>query len=416
MNNWTVYTIEECCDILDSHRIPLNKEQREKIPGNIPYYGANGVQDYINDFIFDEDLILIAEDGGNFEQFATRPIAYRISGKSWVNNHAHVLRAKEGFDQGVIFYSLVHKNILSFIVGGTRTKLNQTELRSITLSLPPCQEQTQIAEVLSTIDCVIKQTEALIAKYRRIKTGLMHDLLTRGIDEKGNLRDPATHKFKTSPLGPIPQEWEVVRLERIADAIDPQPDHRAPPEVRDGEPYVGVGDFNPDGSINFESCRKVALEAVFKQQKRFQIEEGDVLFGKIGTIGVPRQLPHSVRYALNANTVIIKPKENAYFLFSCIRSPLVEDQIKLQTHLTSQPAFGIQKIRALLIPKPSEDEQRQIAEILEVQDNKIRSEETFLAKLLRLKTGLMQDLLTGKVSVSPLVGVGEPMSKLKPSD
>ena len=95
--NWSTWTIEECCDILDNKRIPVNSEEREKRIGDIPYYGANGLQGYIDDFIFDEHLILIAEDGGRFDEFTTRPIAYRISGKSWVNNHAHVLRAKTGF-------------------------------------------------------------------------------------------------------------------------------------------------------------------------------------------------------------------------------------------------------------------------------------------------------------------------------
>ncbi|MBL7791603.1 MAG: restriction endonuclease subunit S [Saprospiraceae bacterium] len=120
--DWRTVTINDCCEILDSQRVPLNAEQRAKIQGNIPYYGANGVQGYISEYLFDEALILMAEDGGNFEQFSTRPIAYKISGKSWVNNHAHILKAKQGYNQDFVFYSLVHKNILYFIQGGTRSK------------------------------------------------------------------------------------------------------------------------------------------------------------------------------------------------------------------------------------------------------------------------------------------------------
>jgi type I restriction enzyme S subunit len=85
---WASVAISECCEILDSKRIPVNAEEREKRIGDIPYYGANGLQGYIDDFIFDEPLILIAEDGGRFDEYSTRPIAYRISSKSWVNNHA----------------------------------------------------------------------------------------------------------------------------------------------------------------------------------------------------------------------------------------------------------------------------------------------------------------------------------------
>jgi type I restriction enzyme S subunit len=103
-------SINDSCHILDYLRVPLNGEERKKIKGNIPYYGANGVQGYINNYIFNDDLILLAEDGGNFEEYQNRPIAYRISGKSWVNNHAHILKAKDGYDQDFIFYSIVHKD------------------------------------------------------------------------------------------------------------------------------------------------------------------------------------------------------------------------------------------------------------------------------------------------------------------
>ena len=179
VNDWSRWKLEDCCDILDSKRIPVNAKERHKRIGDIPYYGANGQQGFIDDFIFDEPLILIAEDGGQFDEFATRSIAYRVCGKSWVNNHAHVLRAKSGFCQDAVFYTLEHKDIQPFIVGGTRAKLNQRALRSIEISLPRDEtEQIKIAEVLSTVDRVIEQTEALIAKWQRIKTGLMQDLLT----------------------------------------------------------------------------------------------------------------------------------------------------------------------------------------------------------------------------------------------
>lgn len=165
IEEWDAVTIDECCEVLDRKRIPVNGEEREKRIGEVPYYGANGIQGYIDGFIFDEPLVLIAEDGGLFDEYETRAIAYCITGKSWVNNHAHVLKAKDAFCQDAIFYSLEHKDIQSFIVGGTRSKLNQSALRSITISLPKSKpEQTKIADILSTVDRAIAQTEALIAK------------------------------------------------------------------------------------------------------------------------------------------------------------------------------------------------------------------------------------------------------------
>jgi type I restriction enzyme S subunit len=404
VEGWKTVTIESCCEILDNKRIPINAEEREKRFGNVPYYGANGIQGYIDDYIFDEDLILIAEDGGYFNEFAMRPIAYRVSGKSWVNNHAHVLKAKSGYSQDIIFYFLEHKDIQPFIVGGTRAKLNQNELRSVILYLPESElEQTKIAEILDTIDEAIARTDSLIQKLKLMKAGLLNDLLTCGLDENGELRDPIKHpeQFKDSVLGRIPREWEVDRFERLSDAIDPQPDHRAPPEVNDGEPYIGVGDFHPDGSIDFESCRKVSSIAVDKQQRRFCIELGDILFGKIGTIGLPKFLPQvGRRYALNANTVLIKPKSCPSFVLWLLQSHYVEKQIQFETHSTSQPAFGILRIRAMKIPIPPLGEQERIVAILNAHNDRVITEETYLNKLKRQKQGLMHDLLTGKVRVT----------------
>jgi len=134
---WEELSVNACCEILDSHRIPLNSEERSKRKGPYPYYGANGIQDYIDEFIFEGDAVLLAEDGGNFDEYDTRPIAQWVTGKFWVNNHAHILRAKSGILDKWVFYSLVHKNILKFINGGTRAKLNQSDLKEIEIIIPP---------------------------------------------------------------------------------------------------------------------------------------------------------------------------------------------------------------------------------------------------------------------------------------
>ena len=115
---WEVKKIDELCILFDNKRVPLNDDIRQKMQGYIPYYGANGIVDYIDSYIFDENLILLAEDGGNFEEWKIKPIAYKISGKSWVNNHAHVLKNKIGYSLEYIFYKLEHKDITFYISGG----------------------------------------------------------------------------------------------------------------------------------------------------------------------------------------------------------------------------------------------------------------------------------------------------------
>ncbi len=174
-----VKTLEQLADCLDGLRIPLNEHERATMKGDYPYCGANGVLDYVNGYVIDDDIILIAEDGGYFDEYETRPIAYRVKGKCWVNNHAHILKAKTGFDQGFLFYSLVHKNILPFLASGTRAKLNKSQLKKIEVTLPIDEaEQNAVAEVLIDMDAEIAALEQRREKTLALKQAMMQELLT----------------------------------------------------------------------------------------------------------------------------------------------------------------------------------------------------------------------------------------------
>jgi len=140
----------DVCDILDSKRIPISEEKR--IKGVYPYYGANGIQGYINDYIFDEELVLLAEDGGNFGS-KTKPIAYKISGKTWVNNHAHVLKAKDEIvSTDFLLYSLMFYDVTKLITGTTRKKLTRIGMEKINLFIPSLDIQNKITNNLQKIE------------------------------------------------------------------------------------------------------------------------------------------------------------------------------------------------------------------------------------------------------------------------
>jgi type I restriction enzyme S subunit len=176
---WKEVKLGEIAYCLDNLRVPLNSEERDKMKGEIPYCGANGVIDYVNDFVIDDDIILMAEDGGYFDEYETRPIAYRMKGKCWVNNHAHILKAKENFNHSFLFYSLVHKNVIPYISGGTRAKLNKKHLLQIKINAPvDSEEQTAIAEILQTADKEIELLEKKLEAFKTQKKGLMQVLLT----------------------------------------------------------------------------------------------------------------------------------------------------------------------------------------------------------------------------------------------
>lgn len=175
---WSKVHLKDSAECLDNRRVPLNAEERSKMQGNIPYWGANGVVDYVNKFIFNETIVLLAEDGGYFDEYATRPIANLSYGKSWVNNHAHILRAKANCSNEWLYYSLVHKNILGFVNGGTRAKLNKKDMLMIGLLLPPLDEQKKIVDVLSCADLEINNLENKLEALKQEKKALMQQLLT----------------------------------------------------------------------------------------------------------------------------------------------------------------------------------------------------------------------------------------------
>lgn len=175
---WRKVRLEEISECLDNKRRPLNSTERERMRGNIPYYGANGIVDYVNDFIFDERLILLAEDGGHFNDFMNKPIAMRIDGKAWVNNHAHILRIT-GADFDFIYFSLVHKDIRKYINGTTRGKLTKSDMLSIELKLPiDIKEQMHISKLLSNVTTEIQLLDKEITELKQQKKGLMQLLLT----------------------------------------------------------------------------------------------------------------------------------------------------------------------------------------------------------------------------------------------
>ena len=130
--------------------------------------------DYVNDFTIDDSIILIAEDGGYFDEYDSRPIAYRIKGKAWINNHAHILKAKKEHCQDFIFYSLEHKDITPFITSGTRANLTKGELSNIEISAPSSfPEQYKIAEHIAAIDNVLAAYKIQLEKARQLKAGMM---------------------------------------------------------------------------------------------------------------------------------------------------------------------------------------------------------------------------------------------------
>ena len=132
---WKKYRLSDIAEFHNSKRIPLNSRERENQKGTFPYYGASGIVDYVNDFIFDGDYVLISEDGENLRSRNT-PIAFKVSGKFWVNNHAHIVKGKESFINDWIVYFFQNLDLNPFITGAVQPKLNKENLQLIEITIP----------------------------------------------------------------------------------------------------------------------------------------------------------------------------------------------------------------------------------------------------------------------------------------
>ena len=387
---WKEVKLGDFCDILDNQRIPISSEKRAEIKGNIPYFGANGVQDYINDFIFNETLVLLAEDGGNFNDYQTRPIAYMIHGKSWVNNHTHVLRAKNG-ENYFLFYSLVHKDITSFINGGTRTKLNRGELVKIPIFIPPLEEQKKIADILSTIDKKIVFVEENISATQELKKGLMQKLLTEGIGHT---------EFKDSELGRIPESWEVKYFKEYAKISVGIATSTTEHFVEKGIPLVRNQNIK-ENKFDFKELLYIS-EKFSEDNKTKKIKENDLLVIRTGYPGLTAVVTKEMEGWQTFTTLIVKPNFNlidSNFVAYYMNSPFGKNNLSKLEAGGAQKNLNSKSLEKLNIPVAPLKEQKQIAEILSTVDKKLENLKEKKEAFKKLKKGLMQKLLTGEVRV-----------------
>lgn len=188
---WEEKKLGEIALCLDSQRVPVEKNRREE--GEIPYYGANGVQGYVKNWLFDGEYVLLAEDGGHYNEYSSKPIAQFIQGKAWVNNHAHIIEANDKNNTKFLFYSLEHKDIRKYINGSTRGKLTQGDMWKILLYIPSLPEQQKIADFLSTYDRQIDIQSQRVEAMKTRKKGLLQKIFSQEI----RFKDAEGREFPT---------------------------------------------------------------------------------------------------------------------------------------------------------------------------------------------------------------------------
>lgn len=377
-SDWKEYKINDVADIFDNLRIPVTKNQRKA--GNIPYYGANGIQDYVSGYTHDGEFVLIAEDGANDLQ--NYPVTY-TSGKIWVNNHAHVLAGVNSkADTRFLAYLLKTVDFSAVLVGGTRAKLNGKTLKNIEVTLPErLKEQQTIASVLSDFDEHIDNLSELIEKKKAIRDGALEDLVT------GRTR-----------LDGFSGEWESQTINdfiKIKRGASPRPIESYLTINTDGVNWIKIGDAPRYGKYIESTKERIAPSGA---NHSVMVFPDDFLLSNSMSFGRPYIL--KVKGCIHDGWLRLydfQEKADKDFLFYLLSTQNVQSQ-----YIEAASGSGVQNLNKDVVGEvkvvlPSLTEQQAIAQVLSAMDEEIEALEDEEMKMVQIKEGAMDDLLTGRV-------------------
>lgn len=330
----------------------------------------------------------------------------QIGFRGYCSTDILVLQTRQGAHPGFaarIFQSdMVFEAAVQTAIGTKMPRTSWEYLKALHVFVPPLPEQRRIAEILDAADEAIRQTERVITKLKAVKAGLLHNLLTRGLDKDGHLRDPQarSEQFRDSPLGRIPREWEVAE---ISSCIEFVTDYRGktPPYVNEGIPAISAENI---GNGRIKSITKYVTPEVYRRwlTRGYPLPD-DVIFTTEAPVGEVALLPADQTYLLTRRLIALRPNVNIlrkrflYWYLFRVKQKEVWDAF---THGSTVPRILKPDILRFMIPLPESGEQDCIIAVLDAHDARIRAEEATLAKLRQVKRGLMDDLLTGRVRVA----------------
>jgi type I restriction enzyme S subunit len=340
-----------------------------------------------------------------------------INGKVGISNQQiNAVVVKEEFDFKYIYYLLYHfKNrFKNFAPMTTIQIINKTEFGLFEFTLPPFPQQKKIANILSTCDEVIEKTEAAIAKYQALKQGMMHDLFTRGIDvNTGKLRpsyQDAPELYEESKLGMIPKEWDVINFEEATEIITDFTANGSFESLRINVKYYYEVNYGrlirlTDLRQNLQTDGVYVDKAGFDYLAKSALRENDIMLANVGEYTGFACLMPKVNYpaTMAPNMFLVRTNQelfDAKFMYYFMTFPSFTNQVDNVSASSATKLLNKTNFRAMELPKPSIDEQKLFGTSLEAINEKIQTEQSALAKYQQLKSGLMQDLLTGKVEVS----------------
>lgn len=386
-DGWTTASLRPLVDVLDNRRIPVNSDERAKRLGDVPYFGATGQVGWINDFIFDEEILLIGEDGAPFFD-KSKPIAYIVSGKSWVNNHAHALRANcEVTSNYYLKYYLDWFDFNGYVNGTTRLKLTQAAMNSIPVRVPPLAEQLRIVAKLALLLGKVSSSQqrlaripALLKRFRQsVLAAACSGKLTADWREEGRETESAQalrsrirfelgrhlvpKEWDEQPFE-VPQSWEWVQADDLCRKSSTITYGVLKPVwVGQGVPTVRVQDMK-NGVIAVEGVGHCSPDRAAKFSKT-SLELGDLLIAKDGaTLGKTAFVPASLVGGNVTQHVLRFPITtcvSTVFVRFVIDSRYGQEWMRLETKGVALPGVNVGDFRRMPIPLPPLAEQQEIA-------------------------------------------------------
>ena len=383
---WEIKQLSVIAENLDNKRVPITENERTK--GDVPYYGASGIVDYVNDYLFDEDLLCVSEDGANLVA-RTYPIAFPIAGKTWVNNHAHVLRFDKPARQKMVEDYLNSTDLRGFITGMAQPKLNRAMLDIIPIPMPEPGEQQRIADCLSSLDACVATQGRKVEALKAHKQGLMQELFPREGENLPRLRFP---EFRNA------RGWEDRKLGSMANKIG-----------SGITPLGGDKTYTPTGrpfirSQNVGWGRLLLDDVAFIDEETHasfdgtEVLEDDVLLNITGA-SIGRSAVADARIVggnVNQHVCIIRVNRGELkpnLLNQFLISERGQAQINSFQAGGNRQGLNFGQIRTFEIPlPPTKEEQQRIADCLFTLDSRIAAEFRMLDALKTHKKGLMQQL------------------------
>ena len=321
-NIYPIKKLGDVADFLDSRRKPV--KECDRIIGPYPYYGANGLQGWINDFLFDENLILLAEDGGHFDN-PDRGVAYKISGKTWVNNHAHVIKPKEGVDLDYLCRVLENYDLTPWITGTTRGKLTKGGASEILIPLPPLSEQRRIASILDQADELRQKRQQAIEKLDQLLQATFIDMFG----------DPVSN----------PKGWNLGKLGDVIHSAKDGP-HVSPSYSETGIPFLSTRHVRA-GKIVWGDLKFITEEDAQIHWKKCKPTRGDILYTKGGTTGLAAVVDTDLDFAVWVHVALLKTnhdKVRSEWLVSMLNTQYCYEQSQRYTHGIANRDLGLKRM------------------------------------------------------------------------